>query len=124
MLLMPFLSIINQVNAQTSIQSLTPAEFKALSERTKGIIIDVRNKEEFDFAHIPNAIQIGVESADFKTQIDSLDKNKSYFVYCGIGKRSATAISIMQTEGFKNVFGLQGGFLEWKKQELPVVKHK
>ena len=114
---MPFLSIINQVNAQTSIQSLTPAEFKALSERTKGIIIDVRNKEEF-------AIQIGVESADFKTQIDSLDKNKSYFVYCGIGKRSATAISIMQTEGFKNVFGLQGGFLEWKKQELPVVKHK
>jgi phage shock protein E len=124
MLLMLLLSIANQLNAQTKNPSLTPAEFKALSEKTKGVIIDVRNKNEFDFAHIPNAVQIGVESEDFTIQIDSLDKSKSYFVYCGMGKRSATAISIMQKEGFKNVFGLKGGFLEWKKQELPVVKHK
>ncbi len=124
MLLMPLLSIINLVNAQTQAPSLIPAEFKALSEKTKGVIIDVRNKEEFDFAHIPNAIQIAVESEDFKIQIDSLDKHKSYFVYCSMGKRSATAILIMQKEGFKNVFSLNGGFLEWKKQEFPVVKHK
>lgn len=111
------------VNAQAEVNSLLPAEFKALAAKTKGIIIDVRNKEEYDFAHIENAIQVGVESEDFIYRIRELDKNKAYFVYCSMDKRSDTAIHIMQSEGFKNVYGLKGGFLAWKKEQLPVVKH-
>ena len=93
------------------------------AEKTKGIIIDVRDKDEYEFAHIQDAIQIGVESEDFIIKIKELNKNKSYFVYCSMGKRSDEAIRIMQSEGFKNVFGLKGGFLAWKKEELPIVKH-
>ncbi|HRG51613.1 MAG TPA: rhodanese-like domain-containing protein [Bacteroidia bacterium] len=122
-LLFTFVASISVVIAQTEVNSLLPMEFKVLSEKTKGIIIDVRNKSEYEFAHILNAIQIGVESEDFLTQIRSLDKNKAYFLYCSIGKRSDEAIRIMQSEGFKNVYGLKGGFLAWKKEKLPVIKH-
>lgn len=122
-LLFTFVTIIFSVKAQTEVNSLLPMEFKVLSEKAKGIIIDVRNKDEYEFAHIQNAIQIAVEAEDFLAKIKELDKNRSYFVYCSMGKRSDEAIRIMQSEGFKNVFGLKGGFLAWKKEKLPVVKH-
>jgi rhodanese-related sulfurtransferase len=112
------------MRAQTEVHSLLPIAFEVMARKTNGVIIDVRNKEEYDFAHIQNAIQIGVESGNFLTQIRSLEKSKNYFVYCGIGKRSDVAIRIMQTEGFKNVYGLKGGFIAWKKEKLPVVKYQ
>lgn len=121
-LLFTFVNIISPVTAQTEVNSLLPMEFKVLSEKTKGTIIDVRNKDEYDFAHIEHAVQIGVESDDFLANLKDLDKNKAYFVYCGMGKRSDEAIRLMQSEGFRNVYGLKGGFLAWKKEKLPVVK--
>lgn len=121
-LLIVLCSTVNKVNAQTVTPSLTPVEFKAKGEKTKGIIVDVRNKNEYDFAHIKGAINIAVESEDFLNQIDSLDKSKNYFVYCSMGKRSDAAISLMYKVGFKNLYSLKGGFLEWKKEQLPIIK--
>jgi rhodanese-related sulfurtransferase len=50
-------------------------------EKTHGIVIDVRDQAEYNFKHIPDAININVESADFTDQINKLDKGKNYFVY-------------------------------------------
>lgn len=124
-LLIVLCSTVNKLNAQTIPLSLTPVEFKAKAEKTKGIIVDVRNKDEYNFAHIKDAINIAVESDEFINQIENLDKSKSYFIYCSIGKRSDTAVSLMYKVGFKNLYSLKGGFLEWKKEQLPVIKeHK
>ncbi len=47
--------------------------------------------------------------ADFKQQVEKLDKNKPVFVYCAVGGRSAKASQILKESGFKVIYNLQGG---------------
>ena len=49
----------------------------------------------------------------FSDQVDSLDKNKSYFVYCASGNRSKAACSLMLSRGFRDVTNLELGMMGW-----------
>lgn len=49
-------------------------------------------------------------------QIKQLDKNKDYFVYCGSGNRSNQACLVLEHQGFKNIYDLEGGFKAWEGQ--------
>jgi rhodanese-related sulfurtransferase len=122
--LIALLGACKQLEAQRDAGQLPPLQFKAMVEKTHGIVIDVRGQAEYNFKHIPDAINIDVESENFKHRINDLDKNKNYFVYCGIAKESELAISIMKKEGFKKLYSLKGGFLDWKREGLPVIKYK
>ena len=78
------------------------------------VILDVRTKEEFSEGFIANAINIDIQSGqDFVTEIETLDKNKKYYVYCRSGMRSAKACEIMNQLGFENTYSLIGGITEW-----------
>ncbi|MEZ4900830.1 MAG: rhodanese-like domain-containing protein [Spirosomataceae bacterium] len=46
--------------------------------------------------------------ADFKQQVEKLDKNKPVFVYCAAGGRSTKASQILKEAGFKTIYNLQG----------------
>ena len=85
-------------------------------------IIDIRTPEEFDEGHIENAINIDFYSETFKEDLDKLDKNKTYFIYCRSGNRSGRAMPIMKVLGFKEVYNLSVGIKEWIAEGLPVVK--
>jgi rhodanese-related sulfurtransferase len=77
-------------------------------------ILDVRTEAEFNDGFIANAIQIDIhQTADFLEQIQKLDKNKNYYVYCRSGARSAKACTIMNELGFENTYNLVGGILDW-----------
>lgn len=78
-------------------------------ETPNAVLIDVRTPEEFSGGHIEGAINLDVGSTSFVSNIYSLDKSKTYFVYCRSGSRSAAAASMMRNEGLNNVFELQGG---------------
>ncbi|MGB0526022.1 MAG: rhodanese-like domain-containing protein, partial [Flammeovirgaceae bacterium] len=58
-------------------------------------------------------ININFNSPDFISEVDELDKNKSYFIYCRSGARSANACMQMSTMGFTKLTNLQGGILGW-----------
>ena len=77
------------------------------------VLIDVRTPSEYASGHIANAVNIDVESGTFEQQIASLDKSKTYAVYCHSGRRSANAASIMSKAGFTKIFNLDGGVTEW-----------
>ena len=47
-------------------------------------------------------------------EIDKLDKDNNYYVYCRTGVRSANSCALMKELGFKNIFNLIGGIVEWK----------
>ena len=64
------------------------------------VIIDVRTPEEFATGHLVGAINIDVNSPDFRDQVMALDKNGEYFVYCRSGNRSGQAIGQMTQMGF------------------------
>jgi rhodanese-related sulfurtransferase len=78
------------------------------------VILDVRSEDEFNEGFIANAINIDIHRGqDFVTEIEALDKNKKYYVYCRSGMRSAKACEIMNQLGFENTYNLNGGILEW-----------
>lgn len=103
-----------------AIKVITPTEFKEKS--VNQILVDVRTPEEFEEGHIDGAININVNDEAFKEQISKLDKSKPVFVYCRSGKRSAAAAAEMSKAGFKQVYDLEGGILNWMKNNNEVIK--
>ena len=57
-------------------------------------IIDVRTPEEYRNGHIKNAINI--DFMNDKSSLDSLNKNKTYLIYCYSGRRSALAANYLK----------------------------
>jgi rhodanese-related sulfurtransferase len=45
--------------------------------------------------------------------VSELDKSKSYAIYCRSGKRSVDACEVMTEIGFKSIYNLNGGIIEW-----------
>lgn len=105
------------------ISKTLPAEkFQNTLVEKRGVLIDVRSKEEYAEAHISGAINIDVNSEDFRAQIDSLDKEKAFFIYCKSGKRSSRAADLMKDAGFRELYNLEGGISEWRERNFPVIK--
>jgi rhodanese-related sulfurtransferase len=81
-------------------------------------IIDVRTEEEFSEGYIPKAYNVDIHKGQgFIDEIEALDKNKTYFVYCRSGARSAQACAVMNQLGFENTYNLLGGFMEWEGEK-------
>jgi rhodanese-related sulfurtransferase len=78
------------------------------------VILDVRTEAEYNDGVILNAINIDFyKGQGFVEELESLDKNKNYYVYCRSGARSAKACEIMNELGFENAYNLLGGILDW-----------
>lgn len=85
-------------------------------------IIDVRAAEEYANGYIRTAINSDYYSATFTDELNRLDKDKAYLIYCRTGRRSASALDIMRQLGFGEVYNMLGGILQWEAEGLPIVK--
>ncbi len=96
-------------------EQLNPTEWKEKSDSTAdAVIIDVRTEAEQEQGMIKGALQSNIfEQAKFMDFVETLDKDKSYFIYCRSGARSANACSYLESEGFTKTFNLDGGILGW-----------
>jgi len=91
-----------------------------LMNREACTIIDVRNEENFNEGHIPDAINIPF--IKLPEEINKL-KNKSkktILLYCGSGNSSGKAMKLLSQKGFESVMSIEGGFAEWIKLQLPI----
>ncbi len=98
------------------------AEFEKLREDKKNRVLDVRTPEEFANGHMPGAVNIDINGADFEKKISILEKDKTYLVHCAGGVRSAKACGKMAQLKFPNLYNLEGGFKAWEKAGKPVEK--
>lgn len=95
--------------------NLMEREFRQALEEDKSIVlIDVRTFGEHRMGHIPNSLHIDLFSSDFSKQIDALDRDKKYFVYCRSGARSANVCSMMAQMGFESTTNLFNGLFDWR----------
>lgn len=80
-------------------------------------IIDVRNEDEFsgELGHIQGAELITLGKT-LDEKLNFLDRYKQIVFVCRSGKRSALATKLAIEKGFKNVFNLQGGMINWNLQ--------
>lgn len=86
------------------------------------VALDVRTVSEYRSAHLPGAVNSDFDAPDFRKQLEALDKDKSYFVYCQNGDRSAKATELMHSLGFKHVYDIPGGITAWRGEGLPSVR--
>ena len=83
------------------------------------VILDVRTQPEYDEGHIEGAILIPV--AELPDRLDELSKGDEILVYCRSGNRSATAVGIMEENGFSKIYHMNQGMNGWLSEGLPVV---
>jgi len=83
------------------------------------IIIDVRTPEEFNKGHLRNSLNVNWFDENFDENLKIFNKDLPVFVYCLSGGRSSKANQKIKSLGFKNVYELDGGILEWRKNKLP-----
>lgn len=77
-------------------------------------LLDVRTEDEFLDGHIPGAINVEIgEMSD--EDIEQLDKEKTYVLYCRSGGRSSRAAQMLEALDFGDVYNLEGGYMEWVK---------
>jgi rhodanese-related sulfurtransferase len=110
----------------TTIKKLSPKDAHELIQKNKGnpnfVIIDIRTPEEFESGHIQDAANMNYHSDAFVDDLNKLDKDKTYLVYCRTGRRSSDAVSIMARQGFKDIYRIDGDIVKWKAEGLPVIK--
>jgi len=117
---------VGQETPAQIIEDITPQEAFALIQDNQNnpdfIILDVRTPEEFADGHIENAINLDYYSETFGDELNKLDKNKTYLVYCRSGRRSRNALDIMEELNFREAYNMSGGIIEWKAEGLPTTK--
>ena len=108
------------------IEDITPQEAFTLIQNNQNnpdfVIIDVRTPEEFTEGYIENAVNIDFYSKTFQDELDNLDKNKPYLIYCRSGSRSGNALNIMKELNFREAYNILGGINAWKKEGLPTTQ--
>lgn len=100
--------------------NLTAVEFsEKINQLENPQLIDVRTPAEFEGGHLVNAINIDWNENGFMNQILALDKSKPVLIYCLSGGRSSSAAKELRKNGFKQVYEMEGGMMQWRSKNLP-----
>ncbi|NQT73626.1 MAG: rhodanese-like domain-containing protein [Chloroflexi bacterium] len=86
------------------------------------VILDIRTPEEFEPEHIEGAVNIDFYSEIFRDELDTLDKEKTYLIYCRTDRRTGESLSIMRELGFVEVYNMDGGINSWKTEGFPTIE--
>ena len=100
---------------------VTPAEAKALIEKTPDIVfIDVSSA--YANGHLPNAVNYYLGDGSLDKAIPTLDKSKTYLVYCHVDSVAIQGAQKLVDAGFKKVYRLQGNYSAWVDAGYPIEK--
>ena len=100
---------------------ITPHELLLLIKSgKKPIVVDVREKAEWDSEHIPQTIHIPLGQIPYR--MHDLDPEQEIIIYCRSGHRSAQAMHFLESKGFKRVKNLKGGIRAWLRVEGMLIE--
>ncbi len=116
--------LLNMYNTN-SIPYISVEELRMHQLNDDVVILDSREKEEFNVSHISTAEYIGFkEFSAEKVSLQIPNKNKLIVIYCSVGIRSEKIGEKLQNEGYTNIKNLYGGIFEWKNKGYPVIDNK
>ena len=89
-----------------------------IADDQDAVILDVRTEQEVEEGYIPGAKVIDIyKGQEFLDELEKLDKDKNYYVYCRSGNRSRQACAIMDQKGFNSTHNLIEGFSGWEGEK-------
>lgn len=111
-----FLRIVDDARARVE-ETDVAAVRKRIARGDRFHLIDVREDDEWERGHLPNAMHIGrgVLERDIETLIP--DTSADIVLYCGGGYRSALAADALQRMGYTNVKSMDGGWRGWNERQ-------
>lgn len=84
------------------------------------VILDSREKDEFEVSHLPNSLWVGYD--DFSLEnVSHIPRNRRVIVYCSIGLRSEKIAERLRSAGFKDVHNLYGGIFAWANEKRSIL---
>lgn len=96
---------------------------ETLKQRIDGgdrfVLLDVREKYEYDIARIPGAILIPL--GELHSRMSELDSADEIIIHCKVGMRSAQALRELQAAGFSKLWNVEGGIHAWADRIDPTV---
>ena len=108
--------------AKKNITEISPEDAAAKLQNREAVIVDVREKDEWDEEHIPHAIHLSRGTIELDIEEKAPDPNAVVILHCGGGGRSALAAESLQKMDYKNVRSMAGGMKAWKAAGLPTTK--
>jgi len=105
--------------SQTAIKGVTlldPVQFEGKIQEINVQLVDVRTPNEWKSGVIANPLKIDFLESNFKEKIEKLNKSKPIAIYCKSGGRSGQAAKLLSENGFKEIYDLKGGILNWNKK--------
>lgn len=104
----------NTSNDNINVKKISSEEAKNIIYSSNDeIIIDVREKNEYEEGHIKDSILIPLDTLENTIEDIVKDKNSQILVYCRSGRRSAEASKIIKSLGYNTIYDF-GGIIDWK----------
>jgi len=105
-------------------KDVSPNDAVRLINQEDAIVLDVREDSEYREGHVINSIHIPLGLLDGRVDELGEDRDKALMVYCRSGTRAAKAASLLQKQGFKSVYKMNGGMMAWIDAGLPASRGK
>jgi adenylyltransferase/sulfurtransferase len=100
-----------------TMESITTQELRViLNGNFEGLLIDVREPDEYAVSHIDGSQLIPLKT--LPAQLDRLPKDREILVHCKAGGRSAKAVQLLLDNGFTHVKNVAGGIDAWLERRL------
>ncbi len=112
--------IFQSLSQKRSGPSVSPGDATTLINRKNAQIIDLRKPEEFKKGHIANSQNIPGDK--IQNVLGQIDKSRPVLLVDKMGSFSRTAARLLRGVGFAEVYILEGGLVEWQKNNLPLTK--
>lgn len=96
------------------IKSISNIEAEKLIKENKDLLIlDVRTFAEVKSGKIENSINIPINEIEWELEQLEPYKNREILIYCKVGVRSNMVCNFLENEGFKKLYNLRGGILDY-----------
>ena len=104
--------------AQGDTRDIEVATLKEMKEKV--ILLDTREKKEYEISHIPGAIWVGYNNFKLK-RVKEIAKDAKIVTYCSVGYRRERIGEKLQNAGFTDVSNLKGSIFKWVNEGNPIV---
>ena len=106
--------MFNFFRAQPQHDDITPVEVqRRLAQGARLSLLDVRERDEYAEAHIPDSVLIPL--GQLSRKLSSIPKDSTIIANCRSGNRSGVAADLLRRAGYSTVLNLRGGIIAWAR---------
>ena len=114
-LFLSLLFLMSVMTLRAQVYDLEPGIFLQMIEANPHAqVLDLRDPLEFEYRHIPGAVNIQPASVYFLEEVrNQLSASDTLYIYCRMGKSTKEVTQLLLDNGYRVIFKLRGGSVAW-----------